>query len=110
MSIRLKGSQLNGINAAIKTGNPDLVDAEIQKAARMADPAMRPIKKAKPKISSKKRGSTITGYKLKLRRLKVGEKIMCGDWCCDPRTDPVRVISGGAVLSEHHHPFYRLEW
>ena len=51
-----------------------------------------------------------------LRRLKKAEEIRIGDWCCDPRGDPVRVTvdpehpNDRVVISEHHHPHYRIDF
>ncbi len=44
-----------------------------------------------------------------LRRLKEGEVIRAGDWCCNPNADPVRVITGGVKIHAKHWPHYRIE-
>ncbi len=64
---------------------------------------------------AKKRKSKPKGKVLKpvavLRRLKVGELISVGDWCCNPHTEPVRVAVGeGIRITENHWPHYRIEY
>jgi hypothetical protein len=42
------------------------------------------------------------------RWLDVGEVIMPGDMCCDPRGEPAEVSTGGTVhMTENHHPHRR---
>ena len=45
-----------------------------------------------------------------LYRLKIGDIIHDGDWCCDERDirQPVRVIHGGQEVAETTHPHYRI--